>query len=99
MYRLVVSELVDKKFFKIARKNKVLFDAIYKKIGEIKTNPEHFKPLKGDIKGQRRIHFGHFVLTHLSLVRSGFPSPNFTSFGNFTGKFSKGTGTIPHLSQ
>ncbi|MEK6913088.1 MAG: type II toxin-antitoxin system RelE/ParE family toxin [Nanoarchaeota archaeon] len=63
MYELEVSDLADKKFYKIAKKNKVLFEAINKKIDEIKTNPEHFKPLSNDMKGQRRIHFGHFVLT------------------------------------
>jgi len=63
MYELEVSDLADKKFYKIAKKNRILFEAINKKIEEIKTNPEHFKPLKGNMKGQRRIHFGHFVLT------------------------------------
>ncbi len=63
MYELEVSDLADKKFYKIAKKNKVLFEAISKKVEEIKANPEHFKPLTGNMKGQRRIHFGHFVLT------------------------------------
>ncbi|MFA7708488.1 MAG: type II toxin-antitoxin system RelE/ParE family toxin [Candidatus Pacearchaeota archaeon] len=63
MFELEISELADKKFYKIAKKNKSLFDAITKKIEEIKINPEHFKPLGWDMKGQRRIHFGHFVLT------------------------------------
>ncbi len=62
MYNLEISELADRKFCKIAKKNKVLFEAINKKIEEIKTNPEHFKPLRANMKGQRRIHFGHFVL-------------------------------------
>ena len=62
MYKLEVSNLADKKFYKIAKKNKVLFEAINKKINELKTNPEHFKPLRGSMKGERRIHFGHFVL-------------------------------------
>ena len=63
MYELELSNLADKKFNKISKKNKVLFDAISNKIDEIKENPEHFKPLSNDMKGQRRIHFGHFVLT------------------------------------
>ncbi len=63
MYELEVSDLADKKFYKIAKKNRILFEAINKKIEEIKINPEHFKSLKGNMKGQRRIHFGHFVLT------------------------------------
>ena len=63
MYQIEISELVDKKFSKIAKKNKVLFEAIAKKIEELKKNPEHFKPLKGSMKGESRIHFGPFVLT------------------------------------
>ena len=62
MYRIEVSELVDKKFSKIAKKNKTLFEAISKKIEELKTNPEHFKPLRSSMKGERRIHFGPFVM-------------------------------------
>ncbi|MCX6742079.1 MAG: type II toxin-antitoxin system RelE/ParE family toxin [Candidatus Pacearchaeota archaeon] len=63
MYKIEVSELADKKFYKIARKNKVLFESISKKIEELKFNPEHFKPLRGSMKGERRIHFGPFVMT------------------------------------
>lgn len=63
MYKIEVSELADKKFYKIARKNKVLFESISKKIEEVKLNPEHFKPLRGSMKGERRIHFGPFVMT------------------------------------
>jgi YafQ family addiction module toxin component len=63
MYKIEVSELADKKFYKIARKNRILFEAICKKIEELKANPEHFKPLRHDMKGERRVHFGPFVLT------------------------------------
>jgi mRNA-degrading endonuclease RelE of RelBE toxin-antitoxin system len=71
MYELEVSDLADKKFYKIAKKNKVLFEAINKKIDEIKMNPEHFKSLRGDMKGQRRVHFGHFVLTFEIIYERG----------------------------
>lgn len=63
MYAIEVSELADKKFYKIAKKNKALFDAISKKMEELKRSPEHFKPLRHSMKGIRRVHFGHFVLT------------------------------------
>ena len=62
MYKLEISDLADKKFYKIAKKNKVLFEAVSKKINELKKNPEHFKPLRGSMKGEKRIQFGHFVL-------------------------------------
>jgi len=63
MYKIEVSELADRKFYRIARKNRALFEAVCKKIEELKTNPEHFKPLRGSMKGERRIHFGPFVMT------------------------------------
>jgi len=27
-------------------------------------NPYHYKPLRGDMKGSRRVHIGHFVLIY-----------------------------------
>ena len=63
MYSIEVSELADKKFYKIARKNKALLNAIDKKIEELKINPEHFKPLRHSMKRIRRFHFGYFVMT------------------------------------
>ena len=62
MYQIEVSDLADRKFHKIAKKNRVLFEAIDKKIEEIKRNPEHFKPLRYSMKNVRSVHFGHFVL-------------------------------------
>ena len=62
MYQIEVSELADKKFFKIAKKNRTLFEAINKKLDELKKNPEHFKPLRYSMKNIREVHFGHFVL-------------------------------------
>lgn len=62
MYALDISKQADKKFFKIAKKNRTLYNSIFKKIRELKENPEHFKPLRGSMKGERRIHFGSFVL-------------------------------------
>ena len=62
MYSIEVSELADKKFYKIANKNKALFEAINKKLEDIKRNPEHFKPLRYSMRNIRRVHFGHFVM-------------------------------------
>ena len=38
-------------------------ESVSKKIEELKLNPEHFKPLRGFMKGERSIHFGPFVMT------------------------------------
>lgn len=41
---------------KISKKDKRLFDVAMKKIEEISTNPQHYKPLRHDLKGRRRVH-------------------------------------------
>lgn len=41
---------------KIQKKNKVMFEAVIDKIREIKENPEHYKPLRYDLKEYRRVH-------------------------------------------
>ncbi|RLE39325.1 type II toxin-antitoxin system mRNA interferase toxin, RelE/StbE family [Candidatus Woesearchaeota archaeon] len=64
-YDLAISEKVDKKFSKLSKKNKKQLKIINKKIQEILTNPYHFKPLRGDLKGARRIHIDKsFVLVY-----------------------------------
>jgi YafQ family addiction module toxin component len=37
-------------------KNRVLFEAIFKKIDEILQNPTRYKPLRHDMKGFQRVH-------------------------------------------
>ena len=49
---------------KLARKNPVLLSAIEKKIWHIATYPSHYKPLRYDHKGLRRVHFGSYVLIY-----------------------------------
>lgn len=61
-YSLQIGEHADRKFGKLARKDRLRLEAINSKIREIRENPQHFKPLKGDMKGSRRVHFGSFVL-------------------------------------
>jgi len=65
MYDLEISEIADKKFRKLQKREKRLLDIINKKILEIFDNPFHFKPLKGDLHGARRVHIqSSFVLTY-----------------------------------
>ncbi|RLJ00957.1 MAG: type II toxin-antitoxin system mRNA interferase toxin, RelE/StbE family [Candidatus Aenigmatarchaeota archaeon] len=53
-------------FLKIAKKLKKndikLFKRLESKIDEILERPEHYKPLKGNMKGLRRVHIGSFVI-------------------------------------
>ena len=49
---------------KVYKKNKKLYEATMKKIEDIAENPHHYKPLRYDLKGRRRVHIEKsFVLT------------------------------------
>ena len=62
-YGLHIPEELDKIFGKLVKKNKKQMQIINKKINQILENPYHFKPLKGDMHGARRVHIDKsFVL-------------------------------------
>ncbi len=64
-YQLQISDELDKKFVKLTKKNKKQFEIIQKKVQQILENPHHFKPLRGDLHGARRVHIDKsFVLTY-----------------------------------
>ena len=63
-YQLEISEEADKKFLKLQKKDRKQIININKKISQILDNPYHFKPLRGDMHGARRVHIGSFVLTY-----------------------------------
>ena len=64
-YFLAVSDEADKKFQKLRNKNKKQLEIIENKIQKILENPYHFKPLRGDMHGARRVHIDKsFVLTY-----------------------------------
>ena len=64
-YSLIISDAADKKFQKLRKKNKKQIDIIGNKIRQIRENPYHFKPLRGDMHGARRVHIDKsFVLTY-----------------------------------
>ena len=65
MYQLQISDNLDKIFSKLSKKNKKQLQIINKKIQQILVNPYHFKPLRGDMHGARRVHIDKsFVLTY-----------------------------------
>ncbi len=65
LYILKISADVDNKFQKLKNKNKKQLDIINKKIQQILQNPYHFKPLRGDLHGARRVHVDKsFVLVY-----------------------------------
>ena len=64
-YALDISDNVNRKFNKLTKKDKKQLEIINKKINQIRENPLHFKPLRGDMKGARRVHIDKsFVLTY-----------------------------------
>lgn len=56
MFVAEFSKELTSKMAKIQKKNKVMFEAVIKKIREIRENPERYKPLRYDLKGYRRVH-------------------------------------------
>ncbi len=63
-YVLEIPEHLDKEFLKLAKKNRKQLEIIQNKIEEILENPQHYKPLRGDMHGARRVHIDKsFVLT------------------------------------
>ena len=64
-YQLQISDEIDKIFGKLAKKNRKQLQIIHKKVQQILLNPYHFKPLRGDMHGARRVHIDKsFVLTY-----------------------------------
>ena len=64
-YTLIISDEADKKFQKLKNRNKKQLEIIGNKIQQILENPYHFKPLRGEMHGARRVHIDKsFVLTY-----------------------------------
>lgn len=61
-YNLLIS---DKLFSKLAKKDKEQLIKLHEKVEEIRKNPYHLKPLRGDMHGVRRAHIRKsFVLIY-----------------------------------
>ena len=62
-YSLEVAENLNRIFEKLAKKDRITFEAINKKVNEILINPKHYKPLRAPMQNKRRVHIsGSFVL-------------------------------------
>lgn len=46
----------------LKKKDKVLYERLWKKIAEIMQNPEHYPVKQYDLKGKRATHIGSFVV-------------------------------------
>ena len=64
-YGLEISEQFEKILSKLRKKNRKQLEIINKKVEEVRENPYNYKPLRGDMKGARRVHIDKsFVLTY-----------------------------------
>ena len=61
-YRIRFTPFFEKQLKKIKKKDKVLFERLTRKLKEIKKNPEHYKPLRNALRGNRRAHLDPFVI-------------------------------------
>jgi len=56
MYNIEIKPSCQRDIEKLCKKNPILREALEKKMQEIIENPYHYKPLKYDLAGQRRVH-------------------------------------------
>ena len=64
-YAFDISDEADKKFSRLKKKNIKQLEIINTEVQQILDNPYHFKPLRGDLHGARRIYIGKsFVLIY-----------------------------------
>ena len=55
-YTSVIEEKCRRDINKATKKNTILRKILDKKINEVILNPNHYKPLRHDLKGERRVH-------------------------------------------
>lgn len=53
---MLVSETCERSIKKLCKKNPVLKEILEKKMNEILMNPQHYKPLRYDFSGEKRVH-------------------------------------------
>ena len=56
MFKTEIKPSCQKDIEKACKKNPVLRTALENKMIEIVQNPQHYKPLKYDLAGERRVH-------------------------------------------
>lgn len=64
MYEIEIRPQLDRKFSKLAKKDRKMHEAAMKKAEEISKSPEHYKNLRAPMQHLKRVHIEtHFVLT------------------------------------
>ena len=63
MYSYEIKPELQRILNKLSKRDKKTYEAVINKIDEIIKNPQHYKPLKYDFAGERRVHImKNFVL-------------------------------------
>ncbi len=63
IYGVIINPDLDKKLFKLTKRNPKQLEMIHKKIGEIIENPHRYKNLRTPRNTWKRVHIDeHFVL-------------------------------------
>lgn len=55
-YLINVAPSCQRSIEKACKKNSILREILKKKMSDILSNPSHYKPLRYDLKGERRVH-------------------------------------------
>ena len=81
MYSYEIKSELQRILNKLFKKDKKMYEAVMNKIEEIIKNPQHYKPLKYDLAGERRVHImKSFVLKFES--HEDTKTVNFFFFGH-----------------
>ena len=64
-YNIEINPKCKEEIHKLCKKNPVLEKSLKNKMEEILENPQHYKPLRHDLAGERRVHImKSFVLKY-----------------------------------
>ncbi|MCK5702761.1 MAG: type II toxin-antitoxin system RelE/ParE family toxin [Cyclobacteriaceae bacterium] len=61
-YSIRFTPFFEKQLRKLKKKDIVVFQRLTKKLKEIKSNPNHYKPYRNMLKGNRRAHLNPFII-------------------------------------
>ena len=61
-YSFRFTPFFEKQLKKLKKKDRVLFERLGKKLKELRKNPEHYKPLRNVLRGNRAAHLDPFVI-------------------------------------
>lgn len=56
MYNYEIIPSLQRTLNKLAKKDKKTYEIVMNKIEEILENPQHYKPLKHELAGEKRVH-------------------------------------------